>query len=228
VAPKGVSSSAARFFREGVTFLDGNLCRRRGRPIFKTAGRPLPKLLAGMTTTRSPGGFREAALVSAVVAAAALAAATLARRGLSADAFAWAAVQLGLVGIAAYDLAARRIRNAVTVPGSVLAVLLRVAFERSALLGVVIAGLVVFLSFLALSLLTRGAFGMGDVKLAAMLGFILGSTVLPALLIGTIAGGIAAGVVAARGSRRATIAYGPYLALGGAVAILLLHPPGLV
>jgi leader peptidase (prepilin peptidase)/N-methyltransferase len=179
-------------------------------------------------TNRSSGGLRQAALVFVVVAAAALAVATLARRGLSADAFAWAAVQIGLVGVAAYDLATRRIRNAVTVPGSALALLLRVAFERSALLGIVIAGLVVFLSFFALSLLTGGAFGMGDVKLAAMLGFVLGSTVLPALLIGTTAGGIVAGVIAARGSRRATIAYGPYLALGGAIAILLLHPPSLV
>jgi leader peptidase (prepilin peptidase)/N-methyltransferase len=180
-------------------------------------------------TTRAPDGRRRRAVFAWLVpTAAVLAVATIARHGFSANAFAWAAVQAGLVGIAAHDFATRRIRNVVTVPGSLLAVVLRAGFERSALVEVVLAGLVVFLSFFALAVLSRGAFGMGDVKLAAMLGFFLGEAVLPALLIGTIAGGVVAGVLAARGSKRATIAYGPYLALGGTVAILLLQPPSLV
>jgi leader peptidase (prepilin peptidase)/N-methyltransferase len=156
-------------------------------------------------------------------------AATFARRGFTADACAWAAVELVLVGVAAYDFTTRRVKNVVTVTVSVLAILFRAAFERSALAEVVFTGLIVFLVFFALSIFLRGGLGMGDVKLAAMLGFLLGQTVLSALLLGTIVGGVAAlATIYGSGTRRATMAYGPYLALGGAVAILAFHPPPLV
>jgi prepilin signal peptidase PulO-like enzyme (type II secretory pathway) len=70
---------------------------------------------------------------------------------------------------------------------------------------------------------------MGDVKLAGMLGFVLGWTVLTALFIGAVVGGIVAAALLSRaGGRRSTMAYGPYLALGGAAAILLSHPPPLI
>ena len=165
----------------------------------------------------------------AVVIAVAIVAATFARRGFTADAIAWAVVQVVLVGVAVYDFAHRRVKNAVTVPVAVAAVLLRVAFERSQLGEVVFTGFIVFLCFFALSLFLRGGLGMGDVKLAGMLGFLLGEAVLSALLLGAIAGGIAAlATIYGSGSRRATIAYGPYLALGGVVAILAFHPPHLV
>jgi len=59
-----------------------------------------------------------------------------------------------------------------------------------------------------------------------MLGFVLGWTVLRALVIGTIAGGIAAAAyLLGSKTRKATIAYGPYLAIGGIVAILAFNPP---
>jgi leader peptidase (prepilin peptidase)/N-methyltransferase len=165
----------------------------------------------------------------AVVTAAVLAVATVVRLGLSANSVVWAIVQIVLVFVAADDLANRRVKNVVTIPVSVIAVLLRVAFERSALLEVVIAGLVMFLVFLALSLVLRGGLGMGDVKLAGMLGFLLGWKVLPAIFVGAIAGGAAAAVLLTRASgRRSTMAYGPYLALGGAVVILFSHPPPLI
>jgi leader peptidase (prepilin peptidase)/N-methyltransferase len=141
----------------------------------------------------------------------------------------WALVQLALAGIAAYDLITRRIRNFVTAPGALLAILLRAIFEPSKLVEVLIAGAIVFLAFLALALVLQGGFGMGDAKLAGMLGFVLGSAVVPALLIGTAAGGILGAAVLARSrSKRKTIAYGPYLALGAAIAIVAFDPPPLV
>jgi leader peptidase (prepilin peptidase)/N-methyltransferase len=165
----------------------------------------------------------------AVIAAAILAVATVVRLGVAADSFAWAVVQVILVGVTAYDLNNRLIKNAVTVPVSVAAVLMRVAFERSALVEVIVAGFVAFLAFFALALILRGGLGMGDVKLAGMLGFLLGEKVLPALFIGAIAGGVAA-VIILRGAagRRATMAYGPYLAVGGMLAILISQPPRLI
>jgi prepilin signal peptidase PulO-like enzyme (type II secretory pathway) len=172
---------------------------------------------------------RQAALAGVLAAGIAFAVATLAHRGLSGDGVAWGLVQLTLAGVAAYDLATRRIRNLVTLPGSLLAILLRAAFERGALVEVLLAGFVVFLAFFALALLLRSGFGMGDAKFAGMLGFVLGSAVVPALLIGTVAGGVmGAGVLARSRTRGATIAYGPYLAFGAAVAILVFSTPPLV
>jgi leader peptidase (prepilin peptidase)/N-methyltransferase len=165
----------------------------------------------------------------AVVTGTGLAAATVARRGLSADGFAWAAVQVVLVGISAYDLGTRRIGNVVTVPVSLLAVTLRAAFEHGALAQVVISGGEALLLFILLALLLHGGMGMGDAKLAGMLGFLLGWAVVRALLVGVVAGGVGAVVVLARTrATGATIAYGPYLAFGGMVAILAFNPPQLV
>ena len=165
----------------------------------------------------------------ALVTAAVLAAATVVRLGFSANSVAWAVVQVVLVFVAADDLAHRRVKNVVTIPVSVVAVLFRAVFERSALAEVVIAGLVVFIAFLAVAVVLRGGLGMGDVKLAGMLGFLLGWKVVPALFVGAIAGGVVAAILLTRASGRgSTMAYGPYLALGGAVVILVSHPPALI
>jgi leader peptidase (prepilin peptidase)/N-methyltransferase len=165
----------------------------------------------------------------AVLGAAGLAIGTVLHLGFSINSVAWALLQIVLVGIAAYDLVNRRVKNAVTIPVSLLALISRAAFERSAFVEVLFAGLIAFLAFLALALLLRGGLGMGDVKLAGMLGFLLGTKVLEALFIGAVAGGVAAAVVLARSTgRHSTMAYGPYLALGGAVAVLLAHPPHLI
>jgi leader peptidase (prepilin peptidase)/N-methyltransferase len=175
------------------------------------------------------GERRRAALAGVLLVGLAFAGATLGRRGFSADGVAWALVQVGLAGIAAYDLATRRIRNVVTLPASLAAVSLRAAFERGAVLEVVVAGATVFLAFLALAFVLHGGFGMGDAKLAGMLGFLLGAAVIPALLIGTLAGGlIGAALLARHRSRGTTIAYGPYLAFGAAIAVLAFDPPSLV
>lgn len=163
-----------------------------------------------------------------MAAALGLAVATLVRYGITANGVAWALVQFVLIGLAAYDLASRRIPNALTMPGALIAVGARAAFERSALVEVCVAGAAAFAVFLAIAIAFRGGLGMGDVKLAGLLGFLLGSTVTPALLIGTAAGGVVAAVLVARGRRGEAIAYGPYLALGGAVAVLALGPPPLV
>ena len=71
---------------------------------------------------------------------------------------------------------------------------------------------------------------MGDVKLVGLFGLLLGTALVPALLVGIVAGGIASAivVVAKPGGRKQAIAYGPYLCLGASVAILAFSPPPLV
>lgn len=157
-----------------------------------------------------------------------LAAATFVVRGHDADALAWAGVQLVLAAIAAIDVATRRIPNVLTLATAVAAVALRLTFARGALLETLTAGAVCFTGLLLLAIAARGALGMGDVKLAGLLGLLLGRDVVAALLLGTVAGAVAALVAVRReGSRKATLAYGPYLCLGAAVVILFTTPPAL-
>jgi leader peptidase (prepilin peptidase) / N-methyltransferase len=150
-------------------------------------------------------------------------------RGASADTFCWAAVQGLLVVIAAVDFRSRRIPNAIVGPVGLAAVVLRVVFARPELPSTLLAGTVIFALFLGLAIVARGGFGMGDVKLAGLLGLLLGTTAVPALLIGTLAGAVASvAVLIGSRSRRAAFAYGPYLCFGAAVVIFALPLPRLV
>jgi leader peptidase (prepilin peptidase)/N-methyltransferase len=73
------------------------------------------------------------------------------------------------------------------------------------------------------AIVDRDAVGMGDVKLAALLGAALGGKVLVALLIGSVAVIPVAAVMLARGglaARRSAIPFAPFLALGAAAVLL--------
>ena len=150
--------------------------------------------------------------------------------GPSLDAALWAVVQVVLVVLAAYDVESRRLPNRITLPVAAVAIALRAAFERDALREVVVAGALSFVIFWILALIMRGGLGMGDVKLAGMLGFLLGNDVLSALVLGVITGGVWGAILlgSGRAGLRSKIAYGQFLAFGGAVAILLFSPPPLV
>ena len=71
---------------------------------------------------------------------------------------------------------------------------------------------------------------MGAVKLAGTLGFLRGTRVVGALVAGLIAGGLwSVGLlVTRRADLRSTVAYGPFLSLGGALAILFSNRTPLV
>ena len=72
-----------------------------------------------------------------------------------------------------------------------------------------------------------GGMGMGDMKLGAMLGAFLGWRLgLFALFVAVMAGGVVAAglLLAGRKGRKDAVPFGPFLALGGATA-LLVEPP---
>ena len=77
--------------------------------------------------------------------------------------------------------------------------------------------------FVAWFVYPRGM-GMGDVKLAFVLGIFLGRAVAPAMFAAFIAGALVGGLVIARmgvkDGRKAGIPFGPWLALGGVVGLL--------
>ena len=82
------------------------------------------------------------------------------------------------------------------------------------------AGGILFLAALAYP---RGM-GLGDVKLAATMGLFLGRDVIPAMFIALLAGSLVGlAIIAREGSagRKRAIPFGPFLALGGVVGLLL-------
>jgi len=91
----------------------------------------------------------------------------------------------------------------------------------------VIAGVAASGFLLVAALAYPGGMGMGDVKLAALLGFMLGWSVSVALLLGFIAALVPSIVLMVRHGREArkmAIPLGPFLALGGVVALFAGHP----
>jgi leader peptidase (prepilin peptidase)/N-methyltransferase len=65
--------------------------------------------------------------------------------------------------------------------------------------------------------------GMGDVKLAGVMGLYLGRLIVPALLVAFLVGTVVGlGLIARHGarSRKVGVPFAPFLALGGLVALL--------
>src|SRR6185436_5016989 len=129
-----------------------------------------------------------------------------------------------LVPIALIDLDHRIIPNRLTAIGAVAALAIGAATDLDGVPEQVVAGAAAG-AFLLLAALARpGGMGMGDVKLAGMLGLFLGREVAVALLVALVAGTLVGiGVMAQRGveqGRKTAIPFGPFLALGGGVALL--------
>jgi leader peptidase (prepilin peptidase)/N-methyltransferase len=85
------------------------------------------------------------------------------------------------------------------------------------------AALIAFVVFFAIAFAYPRGMGMGDVKLAGVMGLYLGRAVAPALLFAFLAGSIVGvAVMARRGvadGRKTAIPFGPFMAAGGVLAI---------
>jgi leader peptidase (prepilin peptidase)/N-methyltransferase len=140
-----------------------------------------------------------------------------------------AAIALGIVfvtmlaAITLTDLEQRIIPNKILIVASVLGVAIAAIGDPSSLperaISAAAAGGLLFLAALAYP---RGM-GMGDVKLAAVMGLFLGRNVAPALLVALLAGslvGLAMIVRHGAAARKRAIPFGPFLALGGVVGLL--------
>jgi leader peptidase (prepilin peptidase)/N-methyltransferase len=128
------------------------------------------------------------------------------------------------VVLAAIDLERRIIPNRIVVPASILVLLGDIAAEPHRAKEWTIAAFATMLVALVISLATRGGVGMGDVKLAFLLGAGLGAAVLGAIVVAMLATFVvSAGILARRGlkARKETIPFGPFLALGALVALFL-------
>lgn len=133
-----------------------------------------------------------------------------------------------LVPITLIDLEHRRIPNAITLPAAVVAVVAGTAIDPGGELGRVAAGLGAALFLLVPAVVRPDGMGMGDVKLAGVLGLCLGPAVAVALLVALLSGSVFGLLLASRSgvaaARKTQIPFGPYIAFGGVVAIVAGQP----
>jgi leader peptidase (prepilin peptidase)/N-methyltransferase len=125
-----------------------------------------------------------------------------------------------LVVVTRTDFEHRIIPNTIVLPGAVAMLALRTLDDPSIewVVSAVVAGLALFL----IVLVYPSGLGMGDVKLSAFLGAGLGVSVVAAMFVGFFAAFVPALVLLLRGGkdvRKKAIPLGPFLALGGVVAL---------
>lgn len=137
---------------------------------------------------------------------------------------------VGLALLVTADLAVHRLPDRLTLPTAAWILLCWLTLcltgapwpdlGRALLAGAVLGG-----AFLLLCLLTPGGLGLGDAKLAAVLGLVLGwfgwLEVLAGVLGAFLLGGLFAMglLVARRAGRRSAVAFGPWLVAGAALSL---------
>lgn len=148
---------------------------------------------------------------------------------LAAAAFVVAAV-VGVI-LTIVDLRTHRLPNALVLPALAVTLALfaascAVGAPWAAFLRAAAAGAVLFAFFLMLRIVGRGAMGGGDVKLAALVGVLLGWVGWSAVLLGVVAAFLLGGVVGIvllltrRASRSTRIPFGPFLVAGTWIGLL--------
>jgi leader peptidase (prepilin peptidase)/N-methyltransferase len=144
--------------------------------------------------------------------------------GLSGDAAVGAFFCLTLVAVSATDLEHRIIPNRIVVPAGLLVLAANTALHPSPrwAIGAVAASGFLFAAALAYP----AGMGMGDVKLAFLMGAALGASVAPAMFIGMVSALVPGIYLIARHGKRARkmgVPFGPFLALGSVVALFAGH-----
>jgi len=153
-----------------------------------------------------------------------LAAGCFARFGLSAHALVGTILAAALVLLTAIDLDRRLLPDAIVLPTLAVVLILQIAFYPDRTLEWVLAALLAALFFFVPLLVYPAGMGIGDVKLAALLGAALGKSVAAAVFAGLLAAAAVALVVLTReglGARKKAIAFGPFLAFGGLLVFFL-------
>ncbi len=122
-----------------------------------------------------------------------------------------------LLTVVVIDLEHRRVLNIMLGPAAAVVLALSLLPQTPTLESSLLGGVVGLGLFMFVYLVSRGKLGMGDVKLAGLIGLMLGyPAVINALVLGIILGAVAAIVLllSRRATRKSTMAYAPYLALG--------------
>jgi leader peptidase (prepilin peptidase) / N-methyltransferase len=129
-----------------------------------------------------------------------------------------------LAAVTLTDLERRIIPNKILLAGAIACVVIAAPTDPSGLPERAIAAAAGGGLFFAVVLAYPKGMGLGDVKLAATMGLFLGRAVAPAILFALLAGSLVGLALIARhgsGARKAAIPFGPFLALGGLIAMLV-------
>lgn len=144
----------------------------------------------------------------------------------------WVAVMLApflglLFGLAVIDIRHKIIPNRLIFPSLLAFPALIVAGTLAGAGFDVLDAVIGFLAYggaiLVVAIASPRGMGMGDVKLAALIGLVIGAVDLPSVAVaaglGILLGGLAAvGALLAGRSRKSTLPFGPFLAAGAAIA----------
>ena len=129
-----------------------------------------------------------------------------------------------LIAVAGIDLEHRIVPNKILLPMAVWGVAASAVVRPHALPELLIAGAAAFTFLLVTALIYPAGMGMGDVKLAGVMGLYLGASVAPALLIAFLSGslvGVAIMVRHGAKGRKKGVPFAPFLAFGGVVGLLV-------
>src|SRR5215210_3162210 len=152
-------------------------------------------------------------------ATAALLVAVVLAKGADGDAWRGLAFVLLLVPVTLIDLDHRIIPNKLMLLGTIVSLALVGLTDPDSLTEHLIAAAGAGGFLLIAALAYPAGMGMGDVKLAGVMGLFLGRAVGPAMFVALIAGSVVgAAIIARKGAqegRKTAIPFGPYLALGG-------------
>jgi leader peptidase (prepilin peptidase) / N-methyltransferase len=131
-----------------------------------------------------------------------------------------------LAAIALYDARWQRIPNRAVYPAVVAAVLLAFFQPSGPWWSFILAGLFAGSLLFGISIVSRGGLGLGDAKLAVLIGLMAGWPSVIAALFLAFAGGAVVGVAlmaSGRVGRRDPVPFGPALA-AGAIAGIFVGP----
>ncbi|HEY1360400.1 MAG TPA: prepilin peptidase [Thermoleophilaceae bacterium] len=129
-----------------------------------------------------------------------------------------------LIAIAGIDLEHKIVPNRIVAPAAVFGLAGAAVIKPDDLPELLIAGAAAFLALFLAALAYPSGMGMGDVKLAGVMGLFLGSSVAPALLVAFASGTVVGIVVLVReggSARKKGVPFAPFLALGGLVGVLV-------
>jgi leader peptidase (prepilin peptidase)/N-methyltransferase len=144
------------------------------------------------------------------------------RFGLTAEAFVAAFFCMVLVALSAIDAERRILPNVIVLPAFVLVLAAQIAIAPDRWLEWLLASLGASLFLFAALLAYPKGMGMGDVKLALLLGAMLGRFVTVGMMLGMLAAMALSVVLVARhraAARKMAIPFGPFLAFGSIVAL---------
>jgi leader peptidase (prepilin peptidase)/N-methyltransferase len=131
-----------------------------------------------------------------------------------------------LIAVADIDLEHKIVPNRILFPMAVWGVAASAVVRPDKLPELVTAGAAAFTFLLLAALIHPAGMGMGDVKLAGVMGLYLGLPVAAGMLIAFFAGSLVGIGIMLRhgaGARKRGVPFGPFLALGGLVALVAGH-----